>query len=69
MPDYSTHAEIFGKSCFSCTFCCADTEPEDIYTSFWCLKNLNIRKNRTIMKRLAVINSVCNEWEVKKEEE
>ena len=62
MTDYVYHANIFGKSCFSCKNICADTEPEDTYTHYWCEK-----EKRIIMKRIAVINSFCIEWEVKKE--
>jgi hypothetical protein len=62
--DYATHLKIFGKNCFNCLFCCADTEPETAFTHYWCSK-----EKRIIMKRIAVLNSFCNEWEIRKEEE
>lgn len=62
MTDYKLHANIFGKSCYNCSSCAADSEPENAHTTYWCGK-----EKRIIMKRLAVINSCCNEWNLKKD--
>jgi len=62
MPDYQNHASIFGKSCFNCSSCCVDTEPEDAYTTYWCQKD-----KRILMKKIAVLNSICSDWAVEKE--
>jgi len=71
MINYQEHAKIFDKSCFNCSFCCADTEPEDNYTRYWCSYNVVIfpKNQKVIMNRIATLNSNCPKWEVRKDKE
>lgn len=63
MNNYNEHSKIFGKSCFNCNLCCADTEPETIHTEYWCQDF-----KRIIMNRTATLNTYCDDWTLRKDE-